>query len=67
MAGEYLDFLERRCAKLEYALERIRDRELPSTGKFYDNDPSRPYLYETAWGSQGAKQYIRNVAAEALS
>jgi len=70
MAGEYLDFLERRCAQLERALQAVVAWELPETGKFWPDhdgtDSDRPMSYGAAYGSNGERDYFRNLARQAL-
>lgn len=53
----------------EKALEKIKTwfGEFPSTGKFWDNDPSRPMTYSACFGSNGERDYMRAVANEALN
>lgn len=55
--------------KLENALKRIEkwDGEFPDTGKFWDDDKTRPTSYATENGSDGERDYMRSVAREALS
>ena len=47
-------------------LKYIEEWKLPETNLFYDDDRTRPMSYEAAYGSQGAKQYIRLMASNAL-
>lgn len=48
------------------ALNKISEWDLPSTGKYWDDDKSRPISYEAQYGSNGVRDYIRAVAKEAL-
>ena len=52
--------------KLVEALTRIEKWELPATGEFWDKEKTRPVNYETNNGSNGARDYIRSVAMEAI-
>lgn len=49
------------------ALKTIEAWELPPTGKFWDEERTRPTSYETEYGSNGARDYIRAVARDALA
>ena len=53
--------------QLRAALSRIArwHGEFPATGKFYDNN--RPISYEAAYGSNGQRDYMRQVAINALA
>ena len=57
----------KREKELEKALKIIEEWKLPPTGKFFNDDPTRPLSYEYEWGSEGAKNYMRNIATIALS
>ena len=48
------------------ALQRIADWDLPDTGKFWDKERLVPASYESLYGSNGARDYIKNIAKEAL-
>jgi hypothetical protein len=50
--------------QLREALRKIDEWELPETDQVWEN--SGPLSYEAAYGSEGAKRYIRNIAYEAL-
>ena len=47
-------------------IETIARWELPATNRFWGNDPTRPMSYETCFGSNGARDYMREVARAAL-
>ncbi len=47
------------------ALEVIRDWKLPPTGKAWPS--GNPTSYEAEYGSNGARDYMRKVAAQALN
>lgn len=51
------------------ALERIvRWRgEFPETGKFWDEERTKPMSYASCYGSNGERDFMRNIASEALS
>jgi hypothetical protein len=59
--------LQAKCERYEAALKIVRDWKLPSTGQFWDNDETQPMSYEALKGTNGARDFIRNVAKEALS
>lgn len=52
--------------KLTAALEKIARWELPATGTFWDEEKTRPTSYEGEYGSNGARDYIKSVAREAI-
>ena len=47
-------------------LEKIANWELPATGKFWDDDKTQPLSYETAYGSNGVRDYIKSIALKLL-
>ena len=49
------------------ALEKIMKWELPETNEFWDEDKKRPMSYESCYGSNGARDYIKNIAYSAIS
>lgn len=49
------------------ALEKIAKWELPTTGKFWDKEKTRPTNYETEYGSNGARDFIKSIATQALA
>ncbi len=55
--------------RMRAALERIERwfGEFPETGKFWDDEPTRPMSYSAAYGSNGERDYMRSVARAALS
>lgn len=57
----------RETLRLRKALTQIAKWELPSTGEFWDRDSEEPVSYEAKHGSNGARNYIRNIAQEALT
>lgn len=54
--------------KVKTILERIVrwHGEFPETGAFHGNDTSRPISYAAAYGSNGERDYMRGLAAQAL-
>lgn len=51
----------------EKALQKIFDwTDFPETGKFWDDDPTRPISYGVSFGSNGQRDYMRAVARDAL-
>lgn len=64
-----IGFIEckKHAEKIERALTKIANWELPETGKFWDKEKTRPTNYETENGSNGARDYIKSIASEALS
>ncbi len=59
--------LQERVEYLESVLMKIANWELPTTGKFWDEEQTRPTSYETENGSNGAREYIKSVALAALN
>ena len=57
----------RRARKAEAALQVIARWDLPPTGKFWDEEKTRPTSYEAEYGSNGARDYMRNLAIAALA
>ena len=53
-------------AKYEKALNVVKFWITPETGKFWDKEQTQPTSYETEYGSNGARDYMRKIAAEAL-
>jgi hypothetical protein len=52
--------------RLRKALTIIANWTLPATGKFWDEEQTRPTSYEAEYGSNGARDYMRNLAAQTL-
>lgn len=48
-------------------LNIIANWELPATGKFWDEEKTRPTSYESEYGSNGVRDYMKNIAANLLS
>jgi hypothetical protein len=63
-----IERLRTKLATLQVALRRIQkwSGEFPETGQFFDNDPARPVSYGAAHGSDGERDFMRQVAANAL-
>ena len=55
-------------SKMRRALERIArwHGEFPATGKFWDDERTRPTSYAAEYGSNGERDYMRRVAMDAL-
>lgn len=62
------DQLQQRIETLEKALRTISEwRDFPETGLLWDSpENSRPVSYGAAYGSNGQRDYMRNVAFSAL-
>jgi len=54
--------------KLEAALKRIAKwvGEFPQVDHFYDEEKTKRMSYAAAYGSNGERDYMRNVASKAL-
>jgi len=48
------------------ALNRIEKWELPETGEYWDDEKKEPVSFTAQFGSNGARDFIRNIAREAL-
>lgn len=48
------------------ALNKIANWELPATGKFWDKEETQPTSYETEYGSNGARDYMKSLAKAAI-
>lgn len=55
-----------RVQQLEQALKIIAEWRLPETGKFWDEEKTRPMSYESEYGSNGAREYMKAIATNAL-
>ncbi len=55
-------------SRMREALERIArwHGEFPETGKFWDEEKTRPMSYATAYGSNGERDFMRQLALDAL-
>lgn len=51
---------------LEKALLEIENWNMPPTGKFWDEEKTRPMSYASCYGSNGEREYVRNIARKAL-
>lgn len=51
-----------RIRELEQALQKIVNWEMPETGRFHDEDQTEPMSYSYCFGSNGERDYIRNLA-----
>lgn len=52
--------------KFKEALQKIEEWELPPTGKFWDKEQTEPMSYGAAYGSNGERDYMRQIARTAL-
>lgn len=61
-----LNKMQEELARCKAALQRIAKwkGEFPATGKFHDN--GEPMSYSYCYGSNGERDFMRNLAAEAL-
>jgi hypothetical protein len=60
--------LQARCDRYEAALRVVQNWQLPATGEYWDRgDNMEPMSYEACYGSNGARDFMRNIAYEALS
>lgn len=53
--------------RYEKALKFILKWEFPPTGQFWDIDKLQPMSYAACYGSNGERDFMRNVATEALT
>lgn len=53
--------------RYEKALKAIREWQLPSTGKFWDEEKTQPMSYGACYGSNGERDYFKWLANEALT
>lgn len=61
-------YIEEQNKIIKEALIRIMNWEMPETGEFWDPPHNtRPMSYESAFGSNGVRDYIRALAQEALN
>lgn len=58
---------ERRLETARAALEKIERWDMPVSGHFWDKDKKEPMSYGAAFGSNGERDHIKSVAAEALA
>jgi len=68
MAAHRVELMRERGERLESALKRIERwfGEFPDTGKFWDDDKTRPVTYGACYGSNGERDFMRQIAREAL-
>lgn len=63
------DFCQRLVADLRearVALRKIEAWQMPPSGRFWESDPSRQMTYAGAFGSNGERDVIRQIARTAL-
>lgn len=51
---------------LQHALDIISNWKLPDTGKFWDAEQKNPMSYAAAYGSNGERDYMKDVAKIAI-
>jgi|SRR6478609_10250597 len=59
--------LQAKCERYQAALKIIQKWQLPATGQFWDDEKTQPMSYGAFYGSNGERDYMKNVANEALS
>lgn len=62
-----IEAIQAQCNRYMTALKIIQQWQLPATGKFWDNDKTQPMSYGACYGSNGERDFMRNIANEALS
>jgi len=62
------DRLKEKADRMQAALERIERwfGEFPETGEFWGGDSRRPMSYGARYGSNGERDFMRQIAREAL-
>ena len=56
-----------REVRLENALKIIIEwKDFPETGEYWDDDKTRPMSYGTWYGSNGERDYMREIARKAM-
>lgn len=58
---------DRTAEEIARDLTDIIEWNLPATGKFWDEEKTRPTSYETEYGSNGAREYMRAKARKILA
>lgn len=69
-SGPLVRRLEEKNAKLTLALKRIEkwQGEFPETGRFWDEPQNtQPMSYGAAFGSNGERDFMRQIARDALA
>lgn len=61
-----VDELKQENERLRDSLQKIANWELPPSGKYWDLLETEPMSYEAAYGSNGVREYIKSIAANAL-
>lgn len=62
-----IDHLTLSKLKFFETLVRISNWDLPPTGLFWDRKKTKPTSYETEFGSNGARDYIKKLAADTIA
>jgi len=63
---ESMKTLQAEIERLRAALAYVIAWEFPATGKFWEDDPSRPMSWAACHGSNGEREHMREVARKAL-
>jgi len=58
--------LLRKINFLEQKLLEIAQWKLPHTGKYWDDNKTRPMSYGACYGSNGERDYFKRLASESL-
>lgn len=58
--------LKRKNKVMKEALEEIKYWRLPDTNQYWDKEETQPMSFEALYGSNGARDYIKSIAEEAL-
>lgn len=66
-AEDKLQEAQQRAERYEKALKFILKWEFPPTGQFWDVDKLQPMSYAACYGSNGERDFMRNIANEALT
>lgn len=66
MTHEKIPELLAEIERLKAALKKIANWELPKTGMYWDKKEQQPMSYEAAHGSNGVRDYFKDLARNAL-
>jgi hypothetical protein len=65
--AEEVEALQQEIKRLRKALEFVLAWQFPATGKFWDDEKTRPMTYGAAYGSNGERDYMKQYIREALN